>query len=51
MITTKRPCTPKESLKNSLIEMKKMRENQKPKTTWNQFRNELNKNDSKKKHK
>jgi len=33
----KRSCSPKESLKKSLQEMKQMREGKKKKTTWEQY--------------
>lgn len=34
----KRPCTPQESLQQSLQEMKQMREEKKDKTTWDQYK-------------
>lgn len=33
----KRPCSPKESLKKSLQEMKQMREGKMNKITWDQY--------------
>ncbi|MFW6046777.1 MAG: hypothetical protein ACOCP4_03195 [Candidatus Woesearchaeota archaeon] len=33
----KRPCTPEESLQQSLQDMKQMREGKKKKTTWEQY--------------
>lgn len=34
----KRPCTPQESLQQSLQEMEKIREGKKEKTTWDQYK-------------
>lgn len=41
-VLDKRPCTPAQSLENSLKEMKSIREDKKRKKTWKEYKKELN---------
>jgi hypothetical protein len=45
MITLKRHCSPDVSLEKSLEQMKLIRKNKLPKTTWKQFKKELKNDD------
>ncbi|MFW5795211.1 MAG: hypothetical protein ACOCV1_06970 [Bacillota bacterium] len=42
-LKNKRPCSPKESLDQSLQEMKKMRNGKLEKITWDQYKNKKGK--------